>query len=365
LKVFCPIITKNNNGGGIKSTISLVNGLSDNQIEVYLMIHPECEFLNELNDNIKITFFKQKPIVSIFRPIQFFKASNEVNNFIKSKNLEKEIILCSDRPALMLLNFSSYKYTNIVYVSRGSFYHNFSAKLLKIVVFPYLKAIVGISKRQLILASIQTKKNIINTVIFNGIKSLNNKPKPLNKQKITLAVIGGICKIKGQLQAVQLIEKLEKRYHISLKLYGTTFTKKDDLYKNEIETYIKNKNIKNVFFEGHNNNIAQIFENTDILLSTSISEGLGRTIIEAMSAGVPTVANEIAGAPLEIITHKFDGLLYDGSLNELENCVVSLLENNDLKDTITKNALNTYQNKFTEEIMINNYMRLFKQILNE
>lgn len=65
---------------------------------------------------------------------------------------------------------------------------------------------------------------------------------------------------------------------------------------------------KNVSFEGKNANVADYYENADIVLHTSNYEAFGVVIIEAMIFGTPVVAFENVG-PNEIINNTVNGFL--------------------------------------------------------
>lgn len=365
-KVFCPIITNEDIGGGIKSTIALLNGLNDLGFDVIVMLSPACNFANKFNSNIKIYYFETEPVISLKQLYKFIKISKYINSYIIKNNLQNDIILCSDRPALMLLNFNAKKHTNILYISRGLPYVTLSAILLKKIVFPYVKQFVGISKRQVEVVKPHLKKNQNITHIYNGVKlSSLKKTNLFAKPIITMVIIGGVCELKNQLQAIQVTDLLSKSYSIELKIYGSIFTKLDHDYKISLENYINKNNIKNIYFMGYSTNLETIFSDADILLSTSVSEGFGRTIIEGMSYGIPVIANKMAGAPTEIIDTNINGILYDGSLETLESNLKKIIDNQGFREKIVENAIDKVKNNFTEEIMAKQYAQLIDKMTYE
>lgn len=63
-----------------------------------------------------------------------------------------------------------------------------------------------------------------------------------------------------------------------------------------------------VVFSGARDDVPELMQAMDILVLTSLNEGLGRVILEAMACGVPVVASSVGGVP-EIVVHEETGLL--------------------------------------------------------
>ncbi|VUZ50073.1 unnamed protein product, partial [Hymenolepis diminuta] len=80
------------------------------------------------------------------------------------------------------------------------------------------------------------------------------------------------------------------------------------------------------------------------LINSSLSEGQALTIMEAMALGCPVVARRIPGNA-DLIEHAKTGLLFD-SQKELKECLESLLDDNDLRNLISRNARKKSQDTF-------------------
>ena len=92
-----------------------------------------------------------------------------------------------------------------------------------------------------------------------------------------------------------------------------------------------------------------------MFLFTSTNEGLGTSILDAMNNKVPLVANNFAAAK-ETIENEKTGFIYK-NIDDAVDKIESLLDNNDLRNTITDNAFQFVQqfdislmNKKTEEV---------------
>lgn len=85
----------------------------------------------------------------------------------------------------------------------------------------------------------------------------------------------------------------------------------------------------NVIFLGSVENIADYLKASDVFILPSIFEGLPIALIEAMYMGLPCVVTDV-GANRELITHEQNGIIVQsGSKQELENAILSCLENKD------------------------------------
>jgi len=100
------------------------------------------------------------------------------------------------------------------------------------------------------------------------------------------------------------IDLLEYNSNLKFLLVG------DGELKDEIERrIISSRWGMNFIFTGHKENIADYMNACDVVVSPStLIEGFGRVLIEAMSLGKPVVATSLGGH-LEIIKNGFDGFL--------------------------------------------------------
>lgn len=88
-------------------------------------------------------------------------------------------------------------------------------------------------------------------------------------------------------------------------------------------------NLKNVYFIGQVSNVEDFYASFDILMLSSIIEGLPLVILEAMAVGTPIIAPDV-GAISEVITDGISGLLVWNSSNAslFAQSIIRLKENN-------------------------------------
>ena len=118
-----------------------------------------------------------------------------------------------------------------------------------------------------------------------------------------------------------------------------------------------------VHFLGFQDNVNNYLKMLDIFILTSHSEGFSLAVIEAMRAGVPVVATR-SGGPQEILSHNINGLLADvGDYRALANGILSLIENNKLKQKLVVQAKKNLNSKYCISYMTENYKKTYCEIL--
>lgn len=93
-----------------------------------------------------------------------------------------------------------------------------------------------------------------------------------------------------------------------------------------------------VVFMGFKSNPYPYLSNSDIYISTSLSEGLSLVICEALVLGLPVVATKTAGA-LELLDNGEYGVLTEHTDDSIYEGITALLNNEDLRREFSKKSL--------------------------
>ncbi len=117
-----------------------------------------------------------------------------------------------------------------------------------------------------------------------------------------------------------------------------------------------------VIFMGLRDDVPAILDASDVLLVSSLREGMPHSILEAMVAGTPVVATEVAGIP-EMIRDGREGLLIPaGSTEAIERALHRVLSDRDLARRLSEAAAQRVRAEFGLDVMIDRTERIFKAV---
>ena len=117
-----------------------------------------------------------------------------------------------------------------------------------------------------------------------------------------------------------------------------------------------------VTFAGFRRDIPACLHAFDSFVHSSIYEGLGYTIIEAMAAGIPVAATNVGGVK-EFVNPNSTGLLVEPANSELlAKAMKTLAVDTQLCEKMTQEALRLVENTFTIEQMAEKTLALYHQL---
>lgn len=210
----------------------------------------------------------------------------------------------------------------------------FKILILKIIYFltlPFYDLVIAISDGIKEEAKSYRAKTVVKIPI-----PINIEPflKITTSQKINPAVIyvGQIKKVKGIFELIKALDILKEKNNFQIKtlIVGGVTNPKDEIFFEEAKKRAKNLNIE---FLGNipHWELPQIYKQADIFVLPSYSEALGMAIMEAMAAGLPVIASDLAG-PRELIKNSENGFLVKvGDPNILAQKLALLFQNPGLR----------------------------------
>lgn len=117
-----------------------------------------------------------------------------------------------------------------------------------------------------------------------------------------------------------------------------------------------------VVFWGFQENLYRFIKKSDIFVHTSLFEGFGNIILEAMACGVPVIATDCPFGPREIIKNGENGILVPVSdEGALAKALKTVLENKEAGKRFVENAYKRLS-EFTPEGMVRSYEDVFLSI---
>ena len=195
------------------------------------------------------------------------------------------------------------------------------------------------------------------TIIYNGIDSkawspdvipkgtLRNQMLNLPEEAVVIGLVARLVEQKDPLRWLQIAISLAKKNS----KYYFVMIGDGDLH-NIIENQIKNEMLENrIFMLGLRNDIETLMIDFDILLMTSLYEGVPIVMLEAMSLGIPIVSTHVGGVKECIIN---DGV--HGAILPLSS------SNDDFVRAIEKMRSPESLHRFKSKILRNNIEKKFE-----
>lgn len=141
----------------------------------------------------------------------------------------------------------------------------------------------------------------------------------------------------------------------------------DGVLRPELEEQVKQAGLEQHFkFLGlvQPGKIPALLSAMDIILHTSLREGLARVLPQALLVGRAVISYDVDGAR-EVVLHGHTGyLIPPQSIEGLENTILSLANNENLRATLAKQGRKFCQDRFRYELMTKQLRQLYAKVGN-
>lgn len=328
------IILSNDGGGGPQSTKDIVFSLATSSIEAETYI---------FRKNSGLLGFVKDLYLMYFFILNFFKNSKNDRLIFNSGGLLTGFFLA----IFYVISFG--KIFNLIQVFHNRVYRddlNRLYNLLRFFLFEFnlffSKSSVSVSEgvqKELKKQSI-FNKNKIYKFIYNPIRDFSNikHEKIYNFDSKVILGVGRLCKqkdFKTLIEAHSILCKNNFNYHLVIVGMG------EDLV--DLEEFSKGMHKpQNIHFWGYDDKIYNHYKNADVFVLSSIHEGFGLVLVEAMRSKIPVISTNCPYGPDEILCHgNFGQLVNVGNPYELSKKIMLILELNSIeRDKIIDNAFN-------------------------
>jgi len=219
-----------------------------------------------------------------------------------------------------------------------------------------------VNKEHIPSKRVVTITNGVDPEIFNPKKFTRKNIKKKLNISTDLKVVAYIARLASEklpLEYIHVASDIFSRYKkVIFLVIGEGYYKKSmiDLAKKEgLE--------KNIFFLASDSDIAEILSCVDILISTSISEGFGMSVAEAMAMKVAVIAYECGGVS-ELVNHEINGYLAEPySSEKLADYAIKLLTDKKLQAKMGKQARDNIIKNYTIKQTVRKISKLYNTII--
>lgn len=159
------------------------------------------------------------------------------------------------------------------------------------------------------------KKTLKNNLLKNNFN--------IRKNDKVFCVVGRISVQKNQLKIISAFNEVLKK-HLNFKLIIIGKSSNEKYFKKVKVEINKHKNNYCLLNELKNNDVINVVENSDFLISASINEGFGRNAMEAILLGTPVIASKFCGHT-DFIDENENGLLVNpNKIHEIVKAILNI-----------------------------------------
>lgn len=239
--------------------------------------------------------------------------------------------------------------------------------------YKYIKAILCVSKmiERITREGLHPKKRELVQTVHSGVdvnrfdstEQISLKEKyNISQNKILIGNCSAIADHKDYqtfIDTAQILnEQFPEKFHFIIIGDGPD--------KEKIKSYCENKMLKAKFtFTGFILDIELHLKSLDFFLMSSKEEGLGTSLLDAMICEIPIVSTNAGGIP-EIVIHEKTGLLAGvKDPKALADSVLRLIDDNELKEKLVKNAKHQVIKEYSKEHTCEKTLAVYRKVIAE
>lgn len=195
----------------------------------------------------------------------------------------------------------------------------------------------------------------VDSRVLNGVLELPKEELPQNGPLIVAC--GRLTEQKGFPYLIEALARVRRVTPAYLWIIG------EGKQRQYLENKIKQLGLTNcVRLLGFQNNPYKYMAAADVFVLSSLFEGFGNVIVEAMACGTPVVATDCPYGPREIIENGVSGLLVPpADVEALSEAIMRVLKEPELKQKLSENGKQRSQD-FNAQAIASAYGKLFLHV---
>ncbi|CUT01875.1 Glycosyltransferase involved in cell wall bisynthesis [Candidatus Kryptonium thompsonii] len=201
-------------------------------------------------------------------------------------------------------------------------------------------------------------------VIYNGVdpEVFRPRPKPEKTREFPTVVAAArvmpLKDIETMIKASAIVR--EEIPNVKFIVYGALDA--DPVYTKKCQLLIKELKLENTFIlAGHHSKPSEIYNEGDISVLSSISEGFPYTVIESMACARPVVATDVGGVREAL--EGFGIVVKPRDPKALAEGVVKLLKDHELRETLGRRAREQVLAKFRIDMSVDQYREVYNELI--
>ena len=232
--------------------------------------------------------------------------------------------------------------------------------------FDHILVVSARTQRKLVNAFIPKKKMTVvtNALILDPYKlnkeqHIFRKEIGASKDTVLISNIGRLSPEKGQYEFLLAAREILKSYNNVLFILIGVGPDEEKL-----RDFVKQSKMDDfVVFLGFRKDMISIYNNLDLVVQSSYTEGMPNIVLEALLMAVPVIATDVGGTA-EIITHKNNGILIKpGSISNLVSEINRFFETADRYKTMAEQGRSDIKKYFDHNLRVEKIRNIYNQVI--
>ena len=133
--------------------------------------------------------------------------------------------------------------------------------------------------------------------------------------------------------------------------------------RDSLERQVKERHLeKHVLLAGFRPDVLSVHKAFDIFVMSSVTEGLGTSLLDAMAAGKPIVATRTGGIPEVVVDGETGLLVAPRDHDAMATAIVRLLNDPELRERMGRAGLARVRKHFSAERMVEKTMGVYQRV---
>lgn len=194
-------------------------------------------------------------------------------------------------------------------------------------------------------------------VIYNPISFPILERPTIRKKRILCVGRLEVWKIKGFDIIIKIWSEIAVNYpDWTLEIAGSG----DIQSKERLKKMISDLKLNSCMLLGEVHDMKNLYASSEIFALPSRIEGFPMVLMEAMSQGCSCIAFELGGATNEMLEKNAGAIIKDGDIKAFKNALITLIENNAIRQQFSANALKNVQ-RFSVDRFVKSWEHLLKK----
>ncbi len=347
--------------GMIQREVAIYNELSKYFKRIYFFTYgseDDLEFKSYLADNIIVIpkkYISNNLLYSLLIPLIHRKILRYVN-VLKTNQMggSWSAVLTKLLYRKKLVVRTGYMLSLTVVRQNPNSRRKWMSRLIEKVAYKIADAIITSSKANFKYVEKNYHPSVVHAFIPNYVETSVFKPlQAVEKKKGSICFIGRLSREKNLLALLKALQGLP----YTLTIIGSGGQKE------QLEEVARNGGA-NVNFLGNipNHELPQILNQHQVFILPSLWEGMPKALLEAMACGLPVIGTNVDGIN-EVIEHGENGILCRTDPKSIKEAIVTLMENEDLKQSLGESARRTIVNTYGFPRLVEKELKLMEGLV--